>query len=51
MRLFIVEKPSVAKAIAVELGITGKNDCFIRYGGNANRSHRIRTHKEGRSIA
>jgi DNA topoisomerase-3 len=29
MRLFIAEKPSVAKAIAGELGITGKGDGFI----------------------
>lgn len=25
MRLFIAEKPSVAKAIAAELGVTGEN--------------------------
>lgn len=35
MRLFIAEKPSVAKAIAAELGITGKSDGFIRCGGDA----------------
>jgi len=32
MRLFIAEKPSVAKAIAGELGITGKGDGFIECG-------------------
>jgi DNA topoisomerase-3 len=32
MRLFIAEKPSVAKAIAGELGITGKGDGFITCG-------------------
>lgn len=35
MRLFIAEKPSVAKAIAAELGITGKSDGFIRCGSDA----------------
>ena len=34
MRLFIAEKPSVAKAIAGELGVTGKSDGFIRCGGD-----------------
>jgi len=34
MRLFIAEKPSVAKAIAAELGITGKNDGFIDCGAD-----------------
>jgi len=29
MRLFIAEKPSVAKAIAAELGVTGKEGGFI----------------------
>lgn len=32
MRLFIAEKPSVAKAIAAELGITGKAEGFIECG-------------------
>jgi DNA topoisomerase-3 len=32
MRLFIAEKPSVAKAIASELGVTGKGDGFIECG-------------------
>lgn len=32
MRLFIAEKPSVAKAIAEELGITDKTDGFITCG-------------------
>lgn len=32
MRLFIAEKPSVAKAIAGELGATGKGDGFIECG-------------------
>lgn len=32
MRLFIAEKPSVAKAIAAELGQTGKGDGFITCG-------------------
>ncbi|OQW86277.1 MAG: DNA topoisomerase III [Rhodoferax ferrireducens] len=32
MRLFIAEKPSVAKAIAAELGVTGKGDGFIQCG-------------------
>jgi len=32
MRLFIAEKPSVAKAIATELGITGRGDGFIACG-------------------
>jgi DNA topoisomerase-3 len=32
MRLFIAEKPSVAKAIAGELGVTGKGDGFIECG-------------------
>lgn len=34
MRLFIAEKPSVAKAIATELGITGKGDGYIECGSN-----------------
>ena len=32
MRLFIAEKPSVAKALAGELGATGKGDGFIKCG-------------------
>ena len=32
MRLFIAEKPSVAKAIAGELGVTSKGDGFIECG-------------------
>jgi len=32
MRLFIAEKPSVAKALAAELGITGKGEGFIDCG-------------------
>ncbi|MCL2011909.1 MAG: DNA topoisomerase 3 [Cystobacterineae bacterium] len=32
MRLFIAEKPSVAKAIAGELGISGKGDGYIQCG-------------------
>ncbi len=32
MRLFIAEKPSVAKAIAAELGVTSKGDGFIQCG-------------------
>lgn len=32
MRLFIAEKPSVAKAVAAELGVTGKGDGFIQCG-------------------
>ena len=32
MRLFIAEKPSVAKAIAAELGITGRGDRYIDCG-------------------
>lgn len=32
MRLFIAEKPSVAKAIAGELGVTGKGEGFIECG-------------------
>jgi DNA topoisomerase-3 len=32
MRLFIAEKPSVAKAIAGELGVTSKGDGFIQCG-------------------
>ena len=32
MRLFIAEKPSVAKAIAEELGVTGKGDGYIECG-------------------
>ena len=32
MRLFIAEKPSVAKAIAGELGVTGKGDGFLECG-------------------
>ncbi|AZK89881.1 DNA topoisomerase III [Xanthomonas oryzae] len=34
MRLFIAEKPSVAKAIAGELGVTGKGDGFIQCGSD-----------------
>ena len=34
MRLFIAEKPSVAKAIAGELGVTGKGDGFIECGSD-----------------
>jgi len=34
MRLFIAEKPSVAKAIAGELGITGKGDGYIECGSD-----------------
>jgi len=34
MRLFIAEKPSVAKAIAAELGITGKAEGFIDCGND-----------------
>jgi DNA topoisomerase-3 len=34
MRLFIAEKPSVAKAIAGELGATGKGDGFIECGND-----------------
>lgn len=34
MRLFIAEKPSVAKAIAGELGTTGKGDGFIECGND-----------------
>lgn len=34
MRLFIAEKPSVAKAIAAELGATGKGDGFIECGSD-----------------
>ena len=29
MKLFIAEKPSVAKAIAAELGVSGRGDGFI----------------------
>jgi DNA topoisomerase-3 len=32
MRLFIAEKPSVAKAISAELGITGKGEGYIECG-------------------
>lgn len=32
MRLFIAEKPSVAKAIAAELGVTGRGEGFIECG-------------------
>lgn len=32
MRLFVAEKPSVAKAIAGELGVTGKGDGYIECG-------------------
>jgi len=35
MRLFIAEKPSVAKAIAGELGVTGKGDGFLQCGEDA----------------
>jgi len=34
MRLFIAEKPSVAKAIAGELDITGKGDGYIECGAD-----------------
>lgn len=34
MRLFIAEKPSVAKAIAEELGVTGKGEGYIECGGS-----------------
>lgn len=34
MRLFIAEKPSVAKAIAAELGVTGKGDGYIECGSD-----------------
>lgn len=34
MNLFIAEKPSVAKAIAGELGVTGKGDGFIQCGSD-----------------
>lgn len=34
MRLFIAEKPSVAKAIAGELGTTGKGDGYIECGAD-----------------
>jgi len=34
MRLLIAEKPSVAKAIAAELGITGKGEGFIDCGAD-----------------
>ena len=34
MRLFIAEKPSVAKAIAAELGTTGKGDGYIECGSD-----------------
>ncbi|SAL62496.1 DNA topoisomerase 3 [Caballeronia humi] len=34
MRLFIAEKPSVAKAIAGELGTTGKGDGYIECGND-----------------
>ena len=34
MRLFIAEKPSVAKAIASELGQTGKGDGWIQCGSD-----------------
>lgn len=34
MRLFIAEKPSVAKAIAGELGTTGKGDGYIECGSD-----------------
>jgi len=32
MRLSIAEEPSVAKAIAAELGVTSKGDGFIQCG-------------------
>ena len=32
MRLFITEKPSVAKALAEELGVTGKAEGYIECG-------------------
>lgn len=32
MRLFIAEKPSVAKAIAAELGVTNKGDGYLECG-------------------
>ncbi len=34
MRLFIAEKPSVAKAIADELGVTGKGEGYIECGAD-----------------
>lgn len=34
MRLFIAEKPSVAKALAGELGVTSKGDGFIQCGND-----------------
>ncbi len=34
MRLYIAEKPSVAKAIAAELGVTGKGDGYIDCGSD-----------------
>jgi DNA topoisomerase-3 len=34
MRLFIAEKPSVAKAIAAELGITGRDDGVLNCGSS-----------------
>ncbi len=34
MKLFIAEKPSVAKAIANELGVTGKGDGYIECGAD-----------------
>lgn len=32
MRLFIAEKPSVAKAIAEELGVTSKGEGYLEWG-------------------
>jgi len=34
MRLFIAEKPSVAKALAEELGVTGKGEGYIQCGSD-----------------
>lgn len=34
MRLFIAEKPSVARAISELLGVTSKGDGFIQCGNN-----------------
>jgi DNA topoisomerase III len=34
MRLFIAEKPSVAKAIAAELGVSGRGDGYIECGSD-----------------
>jgi DNA topoisomerase-3 len=34
MRLFIAEKPSLAKAVAAELGVTGRGEGFIACGAS-----------------